>query len=215
MIEDVYAVLERIHEIRSRFGLEKSQNSSSAATLGESSFENTLSNTIKTEGAVAADQSPAKQNYRTNMSQADIDLLADKIAAREGISPSLVKSIIKNESSYDVDAVSPKGAMGLMQLMPSTVEELGVADPFSAEENIDGGVRMLKKLINTYQGDYKRAIAAYNAGKAAVDRAGGEAPFAETRSYVNRVLEGSALDSLKNLSSIGNIGDAANDQVNE
>jgi soluble lytic murein transglycosylase-like protein len=123
------------------------------------------------------------------MDQAGIDRLADRIALKEGVSPALVKSMINAESGYDPDAVSSKGAMGLMQLMPDTAEEYGVADPFSPEQNITGGVKMLKKLMNTYQGDYKKAIAAYNAGKTAVDKNDGVPPYKETQDYVKKVID--------------------------
>jgi soluble lytic murein transglycosylase-like protein len=123
------------------------------------------------------------------MDQTAIDKLAERIALKEGVSPTLVKSMINAESGYDPDAVSSKGAMGLMQLMPDSAEEYGVADPFSPEQNITGGVKMLKKLMNTYQGDYKKAIAAYNAGKAAVDKSGGVPPYRETQDYVKKVID--------------------------
>ncbi|HQQ24447.1 MAG TPA: lytic transglycosylase domain-containing protein, partial [Spirochaetota bacterium] len=96
--------------------------------------------------------------------------------------------VVENESSYNTMAVSPKGAMGLMQLMPETAKELGVNDSFSAEENIEGGVKYLKGLLNKYQWDYKKALAAYNAGPKLVDSYNGVPPIKETADYVKRVL---------------------------
>jgi soluble lytic murein transglycosylase-like protein len=104
-----------------------------------------------------------------------------------GVPPALVKAVIASESSFNPKAVSAKGAQGLMQLMPATAASLGVDDALHVEQNLDGGVRYLRSLIDRY-GDWSRAIAAYNAGPRAVDRYGGIPPYAETREYVDRVL---------------------------
>jgi soluble lytic murein transglycosylase-like protein len=184
MIEDVYRVMARINDIKSRFGLNPKNVMPEQKETKTASFESHLEDS---KGLSAASQSGNKIKREMNVDE--INSLAEKIAIREGVSPTLVKRIIKAESDYDVDAVSAKGAMGLMQLMPTSAEEFGVADPFSPDENITGGVKMLKKLINSYQGDYNKAVAAYNAGKAAVDRNNGEAPFAETRDYVRKVID--------------------------
>ncbi|MGL4369866.1 MAG: lytic transglycosylase domain-containing protein, partial [Spirochaetota bacterium] len=117
-----------------------------------------------------------------------INALAEREAKKAGISPALIKAVIQNESGYDPDAISPKGAMGLMQLMPKTAESLGVTDPFSPEENIRGGVTMLKDLLAAYKGDYQKAVAAYNAGKGTVDKYNGSVPFSETQDYVKKVI---------------------------
>jgi len=108
-------------------------------------------------------------------------------AAEHRVSPALVKAVIAAESSFNQHAVSKKGAQGLMQLMPETAAELGVQDAFSADQNVDGGARYLREMLDRY-GDLSRAIAAYNAGPAAVDRYGGIPPYRETRDYVKRVL---------------------------
>ncbi|MBW2240811.1 MAG: lytic transglycosylase domain-containing protein [Deltaproteobacteria bacterium] len=105
----------------------------------------------------------------------------------QGIPPALVKAVIHAESAFDPQAVSPKGAMGLMQLMPDTAKMLGVLQPFQAEDNIDGGVRYLARLHDRY-GSWTHTLAAYNAGPTAVDRFRGVPPYAETREYVRRVL---------------------------
>ncbi|MCP5059783.1 MAG: lytic transglycosylase domain-containing protein [bacterium] len=105
----------------------------------------------------------------------------------QGIPPALVKAVIHAESAFDPQAVSPKGAMGLMQLMPDTAKMLGVLQPFQAEDNIDGGVRYLARLHDRY-GSWTHTLAAYNAGPTAVDRHRGVPPYAETREYVRRVL---------------------------
>ena len=110
------------------------------------------------------------------------------LTAREhGVSPALVKAVIAAESRFDTDAVSRKGAQGLMQLMPTTASKLGVADPFSADQNVRGGVRYLREMLDRY-GDMGRALAAYNAGPSAVDHYRGIPPYPETRDYVQRVM---------------------------
>jgi soluble lytic murein transglycosylase-like protein len=111
-----------------------------------------------------------------------------RAAARYRLTPELIKAVIKAESNFDVDAVSPAGAQGLMQLMPATAEELGVKNPFDIEQNIDGGSLYLKKMLDRFDGDVKLALAAYNAGPAAVEKYGGNLPYPETKHYINRVL---------------------------
>ncbi|HEB89016.1 MAG TPA: DUF4124 domain-containing protein [Deltaproteobacteria bacterium] len=121
-------------------------------------------------------------------SERDYDRLIVAIAARHRVRPGLVKAVIAAESNFRPDAVSRVGAQGLMQLMPSTAESLGVERPFGVIENMDGGVRYLRAMLDRY-GDLTRALAAYNAGPAAVDRHGGIPPYRETQAYVKRVLE--------------------------
>jgi soluble lytic murein transglycosylase-like protein len=108
---------------------------------------------------------------------------------RHSVDPALVMAVIDVESAFRPEAVSPKGAMGLMQLMPQTAANLGVAEPFDPNANIEGGVRHLRALLDRYQGDQRLALAAYNAGAAAVERHSGVPPYDETRTYVRRVLE--------------------------
>lgn len=110
-------------------------------------------------------------------------------ATREGISLDLVREVARRESGFYPCAVSPKGAMGMMQLMPDTAESLGVADPFDPRENIDGGVRLLRRLLDKYKGRPDLALAAYNAGEGAVDKANGVPDFAETREYVGAIMQ--------------------------
>ncbi len=111
------------------------------------------------------------------------------IARKHGPSAKLVHSIIQAESNGDAKAVSPKGAMGLMQLMPETAREYQVSDPFDPEANINGGVRYLKDLLNEFSGNLSLALAAYNAGPAAVRKYQGIPPYPETEAFVKKVQE--------------------------
>jgi hypothetical protein len=112
--------------------------------------------------------------------------LADQAARKYGLPSSLVRGVMKAESGFEVKAVSPKGALGLMQLMPATAQKLG-ADPRDPAQNVDAGARYLRALLEKYGGGLRRALAAYNAGPGAVDRFGGVPPFPETLNYVRRI----------------------------
>src|SRR6266851_5619123 len=130
------------------------------------------------------------QNHQTLnrvFTQQDIDAAIDQAAARHNVDPSLVRSVVKVESNFNPNAVSSKGAMGLMQLMPSTARSLNVANPFDPEQNVDAGVRHLKKLLESYGGDVKLTLAAYNAGSGAVARSAGVPHYLETQNYVRRI----------------------------
>ncbi len=111
-----------------------------------------------------------------------------RAAERHGVDPLLVHAVVRAESGYDPKAVSPKGAAGLMQLMPETARRYGVTDRFDPAANLDGGVRYLRDLLGVFGGDVALALAAYNAGEQSVLRAGGRVPdYRETATYVRRV----------------------------
>lgn len=125
--------------------------------------------------------------FRPAPQRSDYDLLIHTAAVQYRVPPALVKAVIAAESDFDPNAVSRRGAQGLMQLMPQTAAGLGVEDAFEPDQNVRGGVNYLRAMLDRY-GDVTRAVAAYNAGPAAVDRFGGIPPYQETRDYVDRVL---------------------------
>ena len=114
--------------------------------------------------------------------------IVNQVSLEYGVDPKLVDALVRVESSYDPRAVSRKGAMGLMQLMPDTADRLEVEDPFDPEDNVRGGVREFSRLVDRYAGNLQLALAAYNAGEGAVARYRGVPPYNETRNYVSRIL---------------------------
>jgi soluble lytic murein transglycosylase len=128
-----------------------------------------------------------RSHGRDAKTAADFDRLIARAARRHGLPPALVKAVVRAESNFQPHALSNKGAQGLMQLMPATADDLGVDDPFRAEDNVFGGTRYLRAMHDRF-GDWQLALAAYNAGPGAVDRFGGIPPYAETQEYVERVL---------------------------
>ena len=113
--------------------------------------------------------------------------IIDRVSAEQGVDAKLVRAVIQVESAYQERARSPKGAMGLMQLMPDTARQYAVADPYDPAANIEAGIKHLKSLLDRFP--ERLALAAYNAGEAAVERFGGIPPYAETRDYVSRILK--------------------------
>lgn len=120
-------------------------------------------------------------------SSEEVDASIVMAAARHNVDPNLVRAVVKVESNFNSNAVSRKGAMGLMQLMPSTARSLNVKNPFDPDQNVDAGVRHLKQLLENYGGDVNLTLAAYNAGAGAVARSSGVPHFAETQNYVRRI----------------------------
>jgi soluble lytic murein transglycosylase-like protein len=143
------------------------------------------------EGNPASEDNPnysalVRGRWVTSM---EMDSVIEAAAARHNVDPNLVRAIVKVESNFNPRAVSSKGAMGLMQLMPSTARSLRVRNPFDPEQNVDAGVRHLKGLLESYNGDVALSLAAYNAGSGAVARSGGVPPYRETRNYVRQITQ--------------------------
>jgi soluble lytic murein transglycosylase-like protein len=190
MIEDLYNVMRRINDIKSRFGIKKrrspidiskSANPSEFSIMQDSAVD-------KTKNQAALPRNSKTQKTGANLRE-EIDRIADYYSEKNKVPGSLVKAMIENESGYNPRAMSNKGAMGLMQIMPSIAEEFGIDDPYDPGSNINAGTSFLKKLLESYNGDYKKALAAYNAGKTAVDRSGGASPYKETSDFVNNVID--------------------------
>jgi soluble lytic murein transglycosylase-like protein len=120
-------------------------------------------------------------------SQEEIDSSIVMAAARHNVDPNLVRAVVKVESNFNSNAVSSKGAIGLMQLMPKTARQLKVKNPFDPDQNVDAGVRHLKYLLESYNGDVNLTLAAYNAGEGAVRRSAGVPHYSETQNYVRRI----------------------------
>jgi soluble lytic murein transglycosylase-like protein len=137
-----------------------------------------------TPAAAGAASSVAQSSSRA----ADLNAVIAEASGRYRLDPDLVNSVIKAESGFNVRAVSPKGARGLMQLMPGTASQLGVPNAFDPEANVDGGARYLRELLERYNFDLVKALAAYNAGTRRVEQYGGVPPYYETRAYVRRIV---------------------------
>jgi hypothetical protein len=155
-------------------------NPSPAKTLRQRSA--TTSSIRQNAGYKSSPKSLA--NYRSR----NIHQTIEQAAQKYGVAPELVHSIVKAESNYQANAVSSAGAIGLMQLMPDTAKEMGVTNPYDVKQNIEGGTKYLKKMLETFDGDLKKALQAYNAGPGTVMRYNGEVPYPETKAYVKRVM---------------------------
>lgn len=201
------AIRERVAEIRARLAsrnqpkdfkdtLKKAQTSESNQVvplrpddglngdpvLPPADAGSTLVGSITPRGAFreSAPQSPANR--------VQIQALINQVATEQGVDQRLLRAVVEAESDFNPSEVSNKGAMGLMQLMPGTAKELGVADPFNPYQNLTGGARYLKSMLGQFNGDVSLALAAYNAGPGAVRKAGGIPNYAETKNYVNKIL---------------------------
>lgn len=164
---------------------------SSAAALGATGGAVSVVKTDPRTGKLVRATVPSRPKVKParKAPPAHLAETVDRIARQNQVSPELVHSVIQVESNYDPYAVSPKGALGLMQLIPSTARRFGVADVFDPADNIQGGARYLKYLLDLYQGDEALALAAYNAGEGAVSRYGGVPPYPETENYVAKVRQ--------------------------
>lgn len=137
----------------------------------------------------ALEPSPQPRIRRKTRPPVGIGRLIDRIARKHGMDPELVRAVAKVESNYKARAVSPKGALGVMQLLPQTAKRFGVADAYDPAQNIEGGIRYLKFLRDQFPGKLSLVLAAYNAGENAVRKHGGIPPYPETRDYVRKIRQ--------------------------
>jgi soluble lytic murein transglycosylase-like protein len=167
-MDGISRVLQRIDSIEQRFN---------ASPVTTNKFSNVLAGVESTNSA-------GEKNFAPD----DISKMLQFTAEKYGVDPKLVMAVAKVESNLSPDAVSSTGAVGVMQLMPETAQGLGVRNSKDPRENIDGGVRYLKQLIGTFDGDVTKAVAAYNAGPQAVKNYNGIPPYSETKAYVAKVM---------------------------
>lgn len=189
MIDNMFAVMKRINELRGRFGLNRVRNGGVNASRAEGKTYRQYHDDAVAGSLAREKNSAAGVPGLRGGTVEEIRQLAEHYASINRIPSGLVKAVIEAESNYNPRAVSPKGAMGLMQLMPSVVKDFGVSDPFDPNENISAGTGLLKDLLREYGGDYAKALAAYNAGRRAVNESGGIPDYRETREYVKKVID--------------------------
>jgi soluble lytic murein transglycosylase-like protein len=179
ILSDISAIQNRIAEISGA----PPAGAVPTATPGAATFNAALAQALMPELAP-----PAAADAPAPVPPEQIDQLVQQNADIWQVDPALIKSVIANESSFDANAQSPVGAQGLMQLMPETAASLGVRNPFDPAQNVAGGTRYLRSLLDRFKGDTRLAVAAYNAGPGAVEKYGDVPPYAETQSYVKNVL---------------------------
>ena len=170
-LSSLNVTLQRINTIENQI-----QSLASFAKAPDADFQKILNNKVE------------NTKNPTKTSRTDIDNLISKYADKNGLDEDFVKAVINQESGFNPNATSHCGAMGLMQLMPSTAQGLGVTNAYDAEQNIQGGTKYLKGLMDRFGNDKSLALAAYNAGPNAVKKYGGIPPYAETQNYVKKVL---------------------------
>jgi soluble lytic murein transglycosylase-like protein len=154
------------------------------AITGVTATARTTPHTTQTAPTASLILGAAAQDNREKIEQ-----MLREVSARYRADPALIRAVIETESNWNSSAVSRKGALGLMQLVPGTAQQLGVNNAFDPKQNLDGGVRYLRMLLERYNGDLDKALAAYNAGPGAVDRARGVPRYRETRAYVQKVTD--------------------------
>jgi len=183
---DLSAVASRIEQITGAPvqlpGLPDTQTDANAASFAAMLQAQMNAQNGAPQGDDGAPNAPAM------VAPAQIDALVNDNAQSQDVDPALIKAIIANESGFNANATSNVGAQGLMQLMPGTAAGLGVTDAYDPAQNVAGGTKYIKGLLERFNGDVRLAVAAYNAGPGAVEKYGGVPPYAETQNYVQNVL---------------------------
>lgn len=195
LFADIAAVQNRIAEITGA-PAPGSEQADAPVSVGAPRFATALASALRPGGTAYGLQpggsdapgSGVPSRASAPVPPAQIDALVEQNAATWQVDPALIKAVIANESGFNANATSSVGAQGLMQLMPSTAASLGVRDAYDPAQNVAGGARYLRGLLDRFGGDKRLAIAAYNAGPGAVEKYGGVPPYAETRNYVQNVL---------------------------
>lgn len=183
MFENISAIELRMQEIKSKFNTFNAPVAQPQGTPETSgvNFSRILSSMQEAQMKLPASPSGGggEQDYANSINEA---------ARQWNLDPALLKAVVKQESGFNASAVSGAGAMGLMQLMPDTARELGVNNPMDARENLMGGAKYLRSMLDRFDGNLTKALAAYNAGPGAVEKHGGVPPYEETQNYVSSIL---------------------------
>ncbi len=175
------SVLQRIADIEAKI-------KSVGSTTGQADDTSSTAFAQVMQQNINSSPHPAQVRAMRNIPVANIRQMIMKAAKDNNIRPELLEAVVQVESGYNADAVSSKGAAGLMQLMPGTAHALGVSDPFDPEQNLMGGAKYLRQQLDRFNGDERKALAAYNAGPGAVTRFNGVPPYPETQNYVRKIL---------------------------
>ena len=181
-------------ELVNRIQEQAAARAAAASSTEEADFAASLNESTKALSSGSTDSNDSSASTQTTSSASTVSSPQDyeayfkEASETYGVATSILKSIAKAESNFNPSAVSKAGAIGIMQLMPSTAASLGVSNSYDARENIMGGAKYISQLLSRYQGNISLALAAYNAGTGNVDKYGGIPPFTETQNYVQKVL---------------------------